>query len=417
MNKLILGTTALVGASLLMAGGAYAAKPKVKWGGAIEFTAGGSDQDVEKKAFGGAASSASIGPSAGYAFRTNSELKFNASGKTDAGMKWKAEVQIEADTNVSANESAGNKADRGHTPGDETVIDETWIRFSGSWGKLTVGNQDGVEVDYLIGGDNAVGAAGDGGVDGNWQDFIDSRPANGRLWDELDDNADTSDATKIIYYTPRVGGFGAGVSFTPDTGAHGQATSTDEDPKLDEDGNPATGDFLNTWAIGADFKKKLGGAKVHIAAAVHFGENENEDIEDLMAWSVGAVVGFGGWKVAANYMDKGDSGIAKDQTVPSSIDKIRRQQGDATAWTAGIGYSQGPVHLGVSYLHSEVELPSFSDDDESDVIVVGATYMLGGGAKVFADVFWLDQDSGGSGSKDGTENEGVGFLVGVGVKW
>ena len=28
MNKLLLGTTALVGASLLMAGGAYAAKPK-----------------------------------------------------------------------------------------------------------------------------------------------------------------------------------------------------------------------------------------------------------------------------------------------------------------------------------------------------------------------------------------------------
>ncbi len=40
MNKLLLGTTALVGTSLLMAGGAYAAKPKVKWGGAIEFTAG-----------------------------------------------------------------------------------------------------------------------------------------------------------------------------------------------------------------------------------------------------------------------------------------------------------------------------------------------------------------------------------------
>ncbi len=55
MNKLLLGTTALVGASRLMTGGAYAAKPKVKWGGAIEFTAGGSDQDVDTGAFGGAA--------------------------------------------------------------------------------------------------------------------------------------------------------------------------------------------------------------------------------------------------------------------------------------------------------------------------------------------------------------------------
>ncbi len=403
MNKLLLGTTALVGASLLMAGGADAAKPKVKWGGSLVFQAGGSDQDVEKKAFGGAAGIGSKGPSAGYAFRTNSEIKINASGKTDAGMKWKAEVQIEADTNVSAQKNQGS----------ETVIDETWIRFSGSWGKLTVGNQDGVEVDYLVSSDSATGKAGSGGVDGSWDDFIDARPTNGRLWDEVDDNEDSSDATKIIYYTPRVGGFGAGVSFTPDQGAHGQATDTDEDPGDDSDGVADPGDFLNSWAIGADFKKKLGGAKVHVAAAVHFGEPENEDTEDLLAWSVGASVGFGGWKVGANYMDKGDSGLDKDQSSLGS----RFQQGDATAWTAGIGYSQGPVHLGVSYLHSEVELPNFSDDDENDVIIVGATYMLGGGARVFADVFWLDEESGGSGSKDGTENEGVGFLVGVGVKF
>ena len=388
MKKLLLGTTALVGASLLMAGGADAAKPKAKWGGAIEFTAGGSDQDIEKQAFGGSAGIASGGPSAGYAFRTNSELKFNASGKTDAGMKWKAEVQIEADTNVAANSDSGDN-------GVETSIDELWIRFSGSWGKLTVGNQDGVGVDYLIGGDNAVGAAGDGGVDGNWQDFIDSQTLNGRLWDEPDDNEDTGDATKIIYYTPRVGGFGAGLSFTPDRDAHGQDITTD-------DGDA----FLNSIAFGADFKKKFGGVKVHIAAAAHFADAEDESVEDVEAWSVGAVVGFGGWKVGGSYMNKGDSLEAKSNAFDD----------DAWAWTAGIGYSQGPIHLGVAYLHSEVETGDGKPDDESDTIVVGATYMLGGGAKVFADVFWLDQDEG---DRTGTisDNEGVGFLVGVGVKF
>ncbi len=71
--------------------------------------------------------------------------------------------------------------------------------------------------------------------------------------------------------------------------------------------------------------------------------------------------------------------------------------------------------LAVSWLHSEVELPTFSDDDESDTILVGATYMLGGGAKVFADVFWLDQTSGKTPAED--ENEGVGFLIGAGVKF
>ncbi len=396
MKKLLLGTTALVGASLLMAGFAEAAKPKVKWGGGIRFTLGASDQDIEKKGFSGAAGQGSKGPTLGHAFRTSSELKFNASGKTDAGMKWKAEVQLEADTNVSASSALGGK-------GDETVIDETWIRFSGSWGSLTLGNQDGVEVSYLISSDDAVKSAGTGGVDGNWTDYMKTRVVNGRVWDEPDDNEDSSDATKVIYVTPRVGGFGAGVSYTPDLGAHGQFTDTDEDPGIDK-GVPDPGDFLNAVAVAVDYKKKVGGAKVHVAGAVHFGDVEDEDLEDLLAWSIGASVGYGNWRVAGNYMDKGDSGEAKSNTFDD----------DATAWTAGIGYSQGPVHLGVAWLHSEVEIDA-PGDDESDTLVVGATYMLGGGAKVLIDVFWLNDDSGRDPAGD--ENEGVGFLVGAEVKF
>ena len=386
MNKLLLGTTALVAASLLMAGVAEAAKPKAKWGGAIRFTAGGSTQDVDAGGFSGAAGDGSKGPTLGYAFRTSSELKFNASGKTDAGMKWKAEVQLEADTNVSAQSALGGK-------GDETVIDETWVRFSGSWGQLTLGSQDGVEESYLISSDDAVKSAGTGGVDGNWTDYIDAGEIS-RMWDEPDDNEDSSDATKIIYVTPRVGGVGVGVSWTPDTGAHGQATDTD----LGDD------DFLNAVAVAVDFKKKLGGAKVHVAGAVHFGDAEDETLEDLLAWSIGASIGYGNWRVAGNYMDKGDSNEDKTNTFDQ----------DATAWTAGIGYSQGPVHLGVAWLHGEVEIDA-PDDDERDVLVVGASYMLGGGAKVLIDVFWLNDDSGESPSGD--ENEGVGFLVGAEVKW
>ena len=53
-------------------------------------------------------------------------------------------------------------------------------------------------------------------------------------------------------------------------------------------------------------------------------------------------------------------------------------------------------------------------DDESDTIVIGATYILGGGARVFTDIFWLDTDSADTG---GTANEAVGFLVGAQVRW
>ena len=78
-------------------------------------------------------------------------------------MKWKAEVQFEVDTNIADNQATG------HTTKAESAIDETWIRFSGSWGQIYLGNQDGVEDAYLTNDEYAVGKAGDGGTDGNWQ--------------------------------------------------------------------------------------------------------------------------------------------------------------------------------------------------------------------------------------------------------
>ena len=61
----------------------------------------------------------------------------------------------------------------------------------------------------------------------------------------------------------------------------------------------------------------------------------------------------------------------------------------------------------------EVSVSGTETEDESDVVILGATYMLGGGAKIFTDVFWLDQDD----ASGTNSNEGVGFLVGMGVKW
>ena len=100
--------------------------------------------------------------------------------------------------------------------------------------------------------------------------------------------------------------------------------------------------------------------------------------------------------------DNGDGGRPKADT-----------DDDSTGWDAALGYSSGPVHLAVSYLHAEVGTGS-DGDDELDVVVVGATYVLGGGAKVYAEVFWMDAESAVS---TNTNNEGYGFLIGTAVKF
>ena len=243
-----------------------------------------------------------------------------------------------------------------------------------------------------VSGEGAAKKAGAGGVDGDWDKFIDFAFVNKRLVREPTLKFDTSDHVKATYFTPRIGGLQVGVSFTPDTGAVGGAPSNDNQ----------TGNFENTWGFGVQYKKKFGGFKVAAAGVLHIGDEESETREDVQAWMVGAEVGYGGWKLGGAYQDNGDSGEKKDVAFDD----------DSTAWDVALGYSSGPVHLAVSYLHSEVEV-SASDEDELDVLVVGATYVLGGGAKVFAEVFWLDTESGGG----TTNNEGVGFILGTAVKF
>ena len=385
MNKLLLGTTAIVGASLVMAGGAYAAKPKVKVNGGIKFEFGGSTQDLES--FDDSAGISSKGPTRGYAFGTNSELHINVSGKTDAGMKWKARVEFETDANV-----AGSDSDTKFT---ESAIDELWIRFSGSWGQIRLGNEDGAEDLMHISGEGAAKKAGAGGVDGHWDDYVGWREVNSRFAHEPTLTEDSSDATKITYFTPRVGGLQVGVSFTPDTGAAGQALSTDDGDDLE-----------NSWGLGVNFKKKFGGVKVGIAGVALIGDFEDGgddgELEDLRAWMVGAEVGYGGWKLGGAYQDNGDGG-----------EDISSEDQDSTAWDVGLGYSSGPVILGLSYLHAEVEKGD-DGEDEGDTVNFGATYMLGGGAKVFAEVFWFDTEAAESG---GTTNDGYGFILGAAVKF
>ena len=383
MNKLLLGTTALVGASLLMAGGADAAKPKLKMGGGIEFEIGASTQDFE--AFRDAQGRATKGPQRGYAFITDSELHFNFSGKTDAGMKWRAQIQFEADANVAQ-----------HDPSKESAIDESWIRFSGSWGQVNLGTEDGAEDLMHVSGEGAQKKAGAGGMDGDWDKFIDFKAVNSRLIREPTLAADSSDHVKASYFTPRVQGLQVGVSFTPDTGAVGSAPSNDNQ----------AGNFENTWGFGVQYKKKHGPVKLAGAFVMHIGDEESETLEDVEAWMVGAQIDYGNWKLGGAYQDNGDSG--QDRGVDDD---------DAWAWDIALGYSAGPVHLGVGYIHSEVESSS-NDEDTLDAFTVGGTYMLGGGAKVFLEFFYLDTERGTGNSITGAaDNEGYGVILGTAVKF
>ena len=184
-KNLLLSSTAIVGAGVLFT----SAQPALA---DIELTISGQTE------FGvvGASGDTLINTERdrNYAFFLDPEINFNADGVTDSGINYGSKVELEVDV-------GGNDAFL--SDGDNNV-DEVGLYFSGGFGRVELGRDDGAEDVMFVGGEDAQ--AGTGGIDGDTQNLT------------VVQIQDTGDAIKATYFTPRLAGFQVGVSFTPDTG-------------------------------------------------------------------------------------------------------------------------------------------------------------------------------------------------------
>jgi predicted porin len=137
----------------------------------------------------------------GVQFRNQTELDFNVRGKADNGLLYGLKLQLET---VTGNESSS-----------ETTFDEAYVYIGGPWGRLEFGHTDDVVAGGLLIYAPSVGI---GQVDGDYGSFS-------RL--SLDDYypfyPDIGTSTKINYYTPRIAGFQAGISYSPHLSDNGQS--------------------------------------------------------------------------------------------------------------------------------------------------------------------------------------------------
>lgn len=206
MMKRLLGSTALLGA-LVMAGEAVAkaetpalAAPKLTISGQSTFNSWWFDNERKNIVPTNGQPCDYIGKGRGYLFTVDdARLKFDITGKTDPGMDYGFTIVVDAEPNKDKN------------------IKENYLYFGGSWGKLTMGNVDGVEDTMAFYGGDPLG--GTGGFDGNFDRVVNF--TTGAVT-SVDLVGDTSRSTKIIYHTPRWKGLQAGVSYTPRTGHRGQ---------------------------------------------------------------------------------------------------------------------------------------------------------------------------------------------------
>ena len=121
MRKFLLGTTAIAGVTALSVATALAAEaPKLSIGGFVNFEATVVDEDVP------------WGNNVGHYFALNeTEIIFQAKGVADNGLEYGAKVEWEAEDTSNSNASGG--------------VDEAGMYFSGGWGLLQLGADDGAE--------------------------------------------------------------------------------------------------------------------------------------------------------------------------------------------------------------------------------------------------------------------------------
>lgn len=394
MKKFLLGTTALISlsaASAAMAGGSHtpaAAEPAntggltVLVGGTLDFQSVFRNEDRET---GGNNEKNEF-------FRNDTVLNFTAAGSTDS-FDYGAVIELVADANQDKNGTDGGRKTYLYVENDS---------FGRVEGGMNVGASSTLEVDA------STIARGTGGVDGDIFYNMDTSASNGSYITSpnlptADEETDEGNANKLTYYTPRFSGVQFGVSFTPDTGNRGSATSI----SFDDDFS----DYSNVFAGGVNFQSDVAdGVGIMASAVAEFGTAEggsgtaltNDDLEDLSAYSLGLGFEFEGFSVAGNYADLGDSGQDTTPTAGSDTDQAY--------YTLGAAYENGAYGVSVTYLNSQAGNAVDPTQNELSNLVIGADYQMAPGLTPYIEYANFELD------EQGTANDSDGSVVLVGAE-
>lgn len=310
---------------------------------------------------------------------------------------------------------------------DNFTIDESYAYFSGAWGRLNAGaengaayllqvsapsadsNIDGVRqhiqgVNYdltsfsayrstVTAGDTLVDVAG--GASG---DVIALTTSTGgvHLSDlfTFDYDDDVSErANKLTYLTPVFSGLQAGVSYAPENDNNG---NRDKGTGVNADNQ--AGDYGDTYEIALRYAGEFEGLGFSLGGGFTHSELEaNQDIayidadgdatqdagevvisrDDRQSWNVGLDLDIAAFGLGVAYVedDLGTNGMSDRDTL-----------------VVGADYTNGPWKLGVSYYNQDQELFG-TDEIETDRYTGGVIYTYGPGMTFRGSISYIDHEA------------------------
>lgn len=309
------------------------------------------------------------------------ELQLDVSGTADNGLNYGFKIEINANT-----------SDEGG------VADEVRLEFYGGWGTLQMGDEDGADNIMNYGGETLLGAAG--GFDGDQDDYLFRggwivsgivSSSNAPAFPAL--AGDTGDATKISYFSPRIGGFQIGGSYTP-------TSNNGDDFKLDTI-------IEDHYGLGLNFDRSFGNFRLRASAVYAAAEVDAQlpfgtYLEDISAWSVGGIVGWGPFSIGGGYADNGDSGEVTNADVSSGY------------WNVAAALEFGRLYLSAGYFESEFEWTPQDPTSKYTHATFTVDYSLAPGLVFYGEVDWIE-DRVGYGNLP--QNEATAVILGANVSF
>ncbi|MFO7483492.1 porin [Oceanibaculum nanhaiense] len=342
MKKVLLGTTALVAAGLL-AQPALASDPiKLQVKGYYQNLVTFSDVDEP------------AGSTANYKdaqFRHEGEVFFQGSTKLDNGLTVGFDAQLEI---VNIGLSGGQPRD----------MDETYMYFSGGFGKLQLGAENGAAYLLHVG----VPSVGLGFDDRNFG-VAAANGGHGRP------NI-SGDTAKGTYMTPNMGGFQAGISYSPNIDH--QALSGNGFGVM----TVGTGSTEDVVGLGLKYSGKFGGASLAVSGGYETGDTVGVSNADPEVWSLGLNVGFGGFTVGASYAES--ENYASGGNFTAGL--------DAEVMALGLAYKTGPWGVSAGYQKTDYEIAGATASGSADEYELAASYQLGAGVQLRGGLIHADMD-------------------------
>jgi len=321
MKKVLLAGTALVGFAVLAT--PAQADLKLDVGGHFSGYAVFVDEDAE------------VAGQRDWEFRKNSEIHFTGETTLDNGLTVGVHVEQEVENATQNNES--------------------YAYFSGGWGRLNLGNEDGAA--YLL---QVAAPSADSNVDG-LRTPISGIQSNVVLdYDHADfgnqaaDDPDSVAADRLTYLTPKFNGFQAALSYAPEaavnTGIAAMGAAGEED----------------LWEAAVRWDGQFEGVGVSLGAGFSTADGVAAGPEPE-TWNVG-------FNLAWNAFSFGAAWLSQDETQGTLA--------DSETWVVGLGWDNGPYHLGASYLERDDDAlvwGAASTQLDSTKLTVGGGYTFGPG--------------------------------------